>query len=557
MGNGKTTTFWDIEKQRTWRIYTLFVFLALLYFVSVFIIFSIVKLLFYLRQSFSIPGAEYHLFGIDTICIILVAFAAAMLHWYYSNRNAVSKILGLLHAQQPDKRDKYHNVFNNVTDEISTSAGGIQVERYVLPIGSMNAFALADLQGRKVVGITEGLLSRATRGELQAIVAHEIAHIVSNDCLETTITCSLFGMYSEGLAQLSKITSSREPSTSPLFERESTKDAVTMSLLSIPVFVVLFFIDLSSQLLNMFISREKEYRADAAAVRLTRDPQSLAGALYRIGTHWRGAGSVGEYIRPIFILNPQYSKLDEKEDVFATMFSTHPPLARRLQIILNLAHMNLDTIAEKIRKDTGLRTVAEDLKPAVRFMAEHDNTWHGPFTLMQLQTLDWMGPETHMKIADQDDIFTANELPAMSYFFHKRKEPIWKIRRICPTCREWLIPQEYEGLYLWRCAYCNGILAEQSKLPRIFVREERGYTERVRRIASLIKEETAQKHPHFNLMLDSINIRRCPKCGKVMAHKFYSYAYHIEIDECQVCKLTWFDADEIEILQCLIEMEND
>ncbi|UCD04718.1 MAG: M48 family metalloprotease [candidate division WOR-3 bacterium] len=555
--SGKFATFWDIEKQRTWRIYILFTFLALLYFASVFFIFSIIKLIFYLRQSLYMPNAKYHLFGADTVYLIIIAFVAAMLHWYYSNRNVVSKILGLLRAQPPDKNDRYHGIFNNVVDEIAAAAGGIMLERYIMPTGSMNAFALADLQGRNVVGVTEGLLSRATREELQAVVAHEVAHIVSNDCLETTITCSLFGMYSEAIAQLTKITSKREPSTSPLFEKESNKDAMTLGAISIPLFMLLFFIDLSSQILNMFISREKEYRADAAAVRLTRNPQSLASALYRIGTHWRGAGSVGEHIRPIFILNPQFSKLDEKEDAFATLFTTHPPLARRLQIILNLAHINLDTIAERMLRSNVRSTVPEHEKSDIRFMAQRDNKWQGPFTLMQLQTLEWLEPDTKIKISGHKEIVQANELPALSYFFQKRNEPIWKLRRICPTCREWLIPQSYEGLYLWRCAYCDGILAEHSKLPRIFVREEKSFTDRVRRIASLIKEESKLKHPRFNLLLNSINRRRCPKCGNPMAHKFYSYAYHVEIDECKECKVTWFDADEIETLQCLIEMEED
>jgi Zn-dependent protease with chaperone function/Zn-finger nucleic acid-binding protein len=556
MRSGKLSTFWDIEKQRTWRIYVLFTFLALLYFISVFIIFSIVKIAFHLRQSISTPSAHYQFFGVDTLYVLVIAFAAALVHWYYSNKNVVSNVLRLLHAQHPDKRDKYHNVFDNVIDEISTAAGGIEVERYIMPTGSMNAFALADIQGRKVVGITEGLLSRATREELQAVVAHEVAHIVSNDCLETTITCSLFGMYSETLAQLTKMASSRRPSTSPLFEKESNKDAITMGVASMPIFIVLFFIDITSQILNMFISREKEYRADAAAIRFTRNPQSLASVLYRIGTHWRGAGSAGEYIRPIFILNPNYSRLDENEGTFAMMFSTHPPLARRLQIILSIAHTDLDTIAEKLRKATRAAAPPEPSKPRIHFMALQDRSWHGPFTLLQLQALDWLEPGTKIKFAGQNDIFAAEEIPALSYFFQKRNEPIWKIRRLCPTCREWLLPQSYEGVYLWHCAYCNGILAEQDKLPRIFVREEKPFSERVRRIASLMSEESKIKHPRFSLMLDALNVRRCPRCGKSMAHKFYSYAYHVEIDECAECRLVWFDDDELETLQCLIEGES-
>lgn len=552
----KTATFWDIEKQRTWRIYVLFGFLVTLYFCSVFFLATIIRAIIYLRRSLAVPATQFHLFGWDTLYIIIIALIAAILHWYFSNRNVVPKMLALLNAQQPDKHDTYHKVFNNVIDEIEAAGGGFHVERYVLPTGSMNAFALADLQGRRVIGITEGLLSRATREELQAVIAHEMAHIVSNDCLETTITCSLFGMYSETLTRLAKMVPSREPSSSPLFEKESSKDDITLGVLAIPLFAALFFVDLCSQILNMFISREKEYRADAAAIRLTRNPLSLASALYRIGTHWRGAGSVGEHVRPIFILNPQYSKLDETEGVIATLFSTHPPLIRRLQIILDLAHADLEVIIEKIRRTCGPSISPEPKKIGIRFMARHKNEWHGPFTLLQLQTIEWLKPKTILKVAGQEETFNASEIPALSYFFLRRNEPIWKIKRLCPTCREWLIPQEYEGLYVWRCAFCDGILAEQGKLPRIFVRQERVFTERVERLASLIRTETLKKRPHFSLMIDVGRTRRCPKCGKPMSHKFYSYAYHVEIDQCTKCKVTWFDADELETLQRLIEMES-
>ncbi|KPK64679.1 hypothetical protein AMJ83_00300 [candidate division WOR_3 bacterium SM23_42] len=552
----KTTTFWDIEKQRTWRIYILFTFLVTLYFFSAFFFATIIKMIIYLRRYLAVPGKQFHILGWDTLYIIIIALIAAFLHWYFSNRNVVPKILTLLNAQHPDKHDTYHKVLNNVIDEIEAAAGGLHVERYVVPTGSMNAFSLADLQERRVIGITEGLLSRATREELQAVIAHEMAHIISNDCLETTITCSLFGMYSETLTQLTKMMPSREPSSLPLFEKESSKDDITLGVLTIPLSAVLFFAGLCSQILNMFISREKEYRADAAAIRLTRNPLSLASVLYRISTHWRGAGSVGEHVRPIFIMNPQYSKLDETEGVIATLFSTHPPLTRRLQIILDIAHADLDVIAEKMSRAYGPSISYEPKKMGIRFMARHNNEWHGPFTLLQLQTIEWLKPKTSLKIAGQEETFNANEIPALSYFFQKRNEPIWKIKRICPICREWLIPQEYEGLYVWRCAFCEGTLAEQGKLPRIFVRQEKAFTERVERLASLMKTEARKKRPHFSLMLDVGCARRCPKCGKTMSHKFYSYAYHVEIDECAKCKVTWFDVDELETLQRLIEMES-
>ena len=549
----KAQTFWDIEKEKTWRIYFLYTFLVLFYFTSVFFLWLIIKFLIYMRISVQTRGASFNIFGYDTLIVLVIAGIVATVHWYYSNITVVRKILQLLGAQYPDKRDKYHHVFQNVVDEIEISAGGLQVERYILPTGAMNAFALADLKGRKVVGITEGLLSRLTRHELQSVVAHEMAHIVSNDCLQSTIACSLFGIYGEALAHLN-LAFKKAESSFPSHDKTAHQNAAAFGMLYFPALVTLLVTDILSDLLHMFISREKEYRADASAIKYTRNPLNLASALYKIGTHWRGTGLAGDRLAPIFILNPKFSSLDEKEGFLPTLFSTHPPFIKRLQIILDLAHADLNQVAEELQKKSGVKTEAEQKKPKPAFLAEHHNKWFGPFTLLQLQTIDWLTPETKLRMNGRDEVLIAGEVPALQYYFQKCSEPMWKIRRLCPVCREWLIPQAYEGLYVWRCAFCNGILARQDKLPRIFVRKEKGFTERIQRIATFMRQDTKKKHPRFRLLLDMSHPRHCPRCGKGMSHKFYSYAYHVEIDECQSCGLIWFDAEELEILQCLIEM---
>ncbi len=557
MARQEFKTFWDIEEEKTWRIYILFAFLIVLYFIPIFAFWMIVKFILYLRFSVPYGDSQFSVFGSDTLFVFLIAAAVSGLHWYYSNAKVVTRILQLLGARRPDKHDKYHYVFQNVVDEIEASAGGLSVERYILPTGAMNAFALADFNGRQVIGITEGLLSRLTRDELQSVVAHEMAHIVSDDCLQTTIVCSLFGLYSEALSQFNRVLSKSEGLPPTIFSREVRQNATALGMLSIPALLLLFVTDILAHLLNMFISREKEYRADACAVKYTRNPVSLASALYRIGTHWRGAGYGGEYLSPIFILSPEFKRLDEEEGFFATLFSTHPPLLKRLQIILNLAHADLESITEHLGKRRGPKIEEEIKKPVVTFRAQHGNKWDGPFTLLQLQSLDWLEPETKLRVDGTDKSVRAADIPALSHFFQMRDEALWKMRRLCPDCRQWLIVQEYEGLYVWRCAFCNGILAKQDRLPRIFVRKERGFPERVSRLATLLIKDAQMKHRRLNLLLDMSHPRRCPKCGRHMRHKFYSYAYHVEIDECPACKVIWFDADELEILQCLIEMGED
>jgi heat shock protein HtpX len=548
-------TFWDVEKEKTWSIYIVFGFLLLLYFFSVFVIWMIIKIFMHIRVMLSDIHAPFLVLGPDTLFILIIATTAAVIHWYYSNNKVVDKILYLLNAKAPDKRDRYHYIFQNVVDEIETSAGAIKVERYILPTGAMNAFALADLGGRRVIGITEGLVSRLSRNELQSVVAHEMAHIVSNDCLQTTISCSLFGVYSEALARISNVLTVSEHTDSPIMEKKPQKDFLAFGMLTIPILIVLFVTDILGQLVKMFMSREREYRADASAVKLTRDPLGLASALYKIATHWRGAGYGGEYLSPIFILSPKLNRLSEQDDYYATLFSTHPPLRKRLQILLDFAHADIDQIAQELQKKTKIKTEPEVNKPAAKFFAEHDNTWSGPVTMLQLQTFDWLMPDTKLKIVGSNEIINANDIPALNHFFKIRNEPIWKIKRLCPICREWLVVQAYEGLYIWRCAYCDGMLAEHDKLPRIFVRKERGFTEKVQHVATLLREDAKKKHPRLQLVFDVSHPRPCPKCGQSMMRKLYSYAYHVEIDQCQKCKLIWFDADELEILQYLIEIE--
>ena len=122
-----------------------------------------------------------------------------------------------------------------------------------------------------------GLLSRLTRPQLEAVVAHEAYHVLSGDCIEATVATSLFGMYASAIEKFQSFSEGRA-----FFS---------------PAFILAWLLLKLSYILNMFISREREYRADAAAVRITRNPLALAEALHLLSRNWRGIGFIGAALR--------------------------------------------------------------------------------------------------------------------------------------------------------------------------------------------------------------------------------------------------------------------
>ncbi len=546
MTTAKTTNIWTIEEQKTVRIYLLLGLLALIHFIGIWLIWLVIKAIIHLRLEFFDPRLKFHLFGWDTLWIMLLAVCITGLHWYVTNQRAVSRILGLLRAQGPDPQDKYHRIFSNIVDEIESAAGGRQVERYILPTGALNAFAVADTQGRMAIGVTEGLISRLDRGEIQSVVAHEMAHIVSGDCQFITLSTALFGLYEEALSQVTRV--NRDLATSETERR----NAASSALASIPIFIVIFILENLSQFLNLVVSRQREYRADAAAARYTRDPLSLASALYKIAGRWRGAGLEGDHLANIFILSPDLKQIEERDGFLANLFSTHPPVGRRIEIMLGLGHADPTVLYKKFREGSAIvpddKAIAEP-----RFMVEQKGAWTGPFTIRQLLTVDGLEPVTKLRLENTETGLTAAELPGLADFFKVRDLPVWKIRRLCPRCRQWLVVEDYEGLILLECAFCHGVLVDADKLPRIFARTERPFSESVQRTAETLWKESQRRH-RFSLLIETSQPHHCPRCGKPMTRKFYSFAYHVEVDECEACRAVWFDENELEILQCLIEI---
>jgi len=547
-------SFTQIEEDKSKTIRLVFFTLIIFYFLSLWIIAAIVKSYFEYqllsgRGSFHFSALNFQ----QTFVTLGIAVAAGYAHWKYTTHNLINKMLGVLNAEQLNPNDTYHQMLKNIVEEVSVATGGKKMEVVVIPTIAMNAFAIADFSGRAVIGVTEGILARLTRAQIEAIVGHEAAHIVTGDCLATTITTSLFELYSGLLKGFELMLHGAGRGRSSVRVRGGG-GAIAIILL---VYILLHLTRLLSQMVRLFISRQREYRADAIAVRLTRDPLSLAEALYAIKYHWRGNGLPAQELEAIFTVNPTFSNLDERNGLWAEMFATHPPMKERLAVLLSIAHSDTKTLIEEVEKksERPRSEVPEIETTSAKWVVNKGGTWQGPFNLIQMMTLGWMKPETWVKRVGDADITMAYEDTAISSVIGATKDRAKTGVFQCPKCNIPLNLVTYEGAETYKCSFCRGTLVRENEIKRIIIRQDVGFSDRIKKIAEGIEKED-RLGGLFTINRDPNTMLVCPKCQHVrskMMRMFYTEVYRVEIDKCFTCGLIWFDKDELEVLQYLIE----
>jgi heat shock protein HtpX len=515
-------TFYQLQAKHRARSATIFALLIGYYFLGFLVLASFAKLLLYfylLRPLFSGPLLS----GSAVLRILGIALAAAVLHWLACVAGGVSRILRSLGAQALDTRDRYHQRLRDVVDEIRISAGNPVVDPVVVPSVAVNAFTVGDTRGRLVIGVTEGLLARLTRPQLQAVVAHEMGHALTGDHIVTTVSSSLFGVF----AQLLTLAESR------------AGEERTAASIFVPI---LWLLTLGSYTLKLAVSRQREYLADAMAVQFTRDPLTLAEALYVISRNWKGMGLVHSGLEAIFIVHPTEGSLGEKSGPWAELFSTHPPVNRRINLLLLQANAGLSGIEE--------RSAQPGVVPA-RWHVWVDGAWSEPYTLDEIAVLPTLSPDLWIAPEGAPRACQARDEKDLAALLRSGSGDATVSEPACPRCRIPLKERDYEGCAIHQCLSCEGNLVEEPKLPRIFARREVGFTPPQRKWMSAwetrFRNRPAVARPSLQDLLP------CPGCGARMTRGFYSYRYFILIDRCHHCGYAWFDAGELELLQMLVE----
>lgn len=252
-----------------------------------------------------------------------------------------------MNAQEISKEDL--PVLVNVVEEMTIAAGLKKPPRvYVIHEAAPNAFAFG--RGEQAsVAVTTGLLELVNRDELQGVVAHEIGHIRNRDIDFMTLaavmlgTIVVLGDISFRLLAQGGAGSQRRSSRSS--SRSSGGGFEIVILVVALVFVVVA--PFVAQLLYFASSRRREYLADASAAVFTRYPEGLASALEKLAAAPLRMAQVNRAVAPLFIVNP-LQRLDAD-----SLFSTHPPIHKRIQILRSMAGASLQHYEQAARKVLG------------------------------------------------------------------------------------------------------------------------------------------------------------------------------------------------------------
>jgi heat shock protein HtpX len=211
-----------------------------------------------------------------------------------------------------------------IVRELATGAKAPMPRIYVSEMAQPNAFATGRSPDHAAVAVTQGILQILDRRELRAVLAHELSHVLNRDILVSTIAAAIGSAFTY-LAYMAFFFGGSDDDDSPLGGLS---------------FLLLWLVGpLAAGLIQMAVSRSREYQADESGAFLSRDPEALATALVKLEEYAKGVpAQVNPAQAHLFIVNPLRGRA---AGGVATLFRTHPPTEERIR--------RLQEIASKIR----------------------------------------------------------------------------------------------------------------------------------------------------------------------------------------------------------------
>ena len=263
-------------------------------------------------------------YGLDVVGFALIGSGVMSFASYWWSDSIILGISGARPATRQEFFDYY-----TVAENLAASQRMPMPKLYVIDDTAMNAFATGRDPEHGTVVATTGLLNKMNRSEVEGVIAHELSHIKNYDIRLMSIVTILVGMIAliaDWLLRMSAWGRSRD-------DRDSGNQIQVIMM--VVGFVLALLSPIIAQMIQLAISRKREYLADASAVAMTKNPEGLAKALEKISGDREPLEAANKATAHLYISNPLKNRHDAV-GWFAGLFQTHPPVTERIKILREL-----------------------------------------------------------------------------------------------------------------------------------------------------------------------------------------------------------------------------
>jgi heat shock protein HtpX len=259
-------------------------------------------------------------YGNPAILYIVAVFSVLgnIVSYWYSDKIALASSGAAAVSREQNVR------LYRIVENLCITAGLPLPRLYVLPGSQINAFATGRDAQHAAVAVTEGALSRLDDNELAGVLAHELSHVGNRDILLSTavvVIAGIIAVMSDIFLRMSMWGGGRSNDDN----REGGNLFFVLAL------VAAILAPIAAMLVQLAVSRKREYLADAGGALLTRYPEGLAGALEKIAQDQMPLPRASSATAHLYLANPFRGK--SAQSWFARLFMTHPPLEDRIRIL--------------------------------------------------------------------------------------------------------------------------------------------------------------------------------------------------------------------------------
>ena len=240
--------------------------------------------------------------------------------WFFISYFFHTQMIQSATHSRPLERRENMRVYN-LTENLCMSVGMTMPKLYIIESDALNAFASGINEKTFAVTLTRGIINTLNDEELEGVIAHELTHIRNRDVRLLIVTIVFVGIFATIADFALRMLLNGSMSSSRNRKNDKGGGALVLLIILLVAGAIYFL----SILFKLALSRSREYMADAGAVELTRNSLALASALKKISGHSTIREVQNDEVKELFI--------DYKAQGFFSLFATHPPIEKRIQVL--------------------------------------------------------------------------------------------------------------------------------------------------------------------------------------------------------------------------------